>query len=320
MGADNPRSIVGQYLTVLQVEMRPNTARLYQTAILRFRDYCTNHSPALFLPESWDWGDVGVQSLERYLHQSSREQGWSANTTHAHLTAIRHFFRYLSRSGYLNRNPIQHYTLKKTGNPPRFSEVGPDELGARLQQLPSDTPEQLIQCLLLELTYSTGVSVAQLCRVENLEPLPQSGSLRIHFSKRLPLERPLGTRGLSLLERYLKVRQHSTGHRQPATSHQCPPFWVDDKGKPLSPAKLKQLLSAPLLKIGLPHANALRDAGLQHFSEAGADMRSLQKFRGLKRLQRVQDCKNPAFGELQDRLFSRHPRTTGPDSERGLPD
>ncbi len=311
-GVENPTSIVDQYLAVLQVEMRPNTARLYEAVLLRFSVFCAKRSADLFLPGAWNWNDVGVQALERYLHQSRQELGWSDNTTHAHLTAIRHFFRHLTRSGHLERNPIQHYTRQKSAGLVNALEIDPEALAGQLQQLPCETHEQLVQCLLLELTYSTGVSVAQLCRVENLEPLPKSG-LRLHFPKRAPLERPLGEHGLSLLQHYLKtvnsdqlsvIGELKTENQKPKTE-----FWVDVEGRSLPAAKLKQLLVAPLQELGVPHANALRDVGLQHFSAAGADMRTLQNYRGLKRLQRVQDYKNPTFGELQDRLLACHPRT-----------
>ena len=314
MEVENSFLIISQYLSVLQVETRPNTARLYEAAILRFSAYCTKRSADLFLPEAWSWGDVGVQALERYLHQSRQELGWSANTTHAHLTAIRHFFRHLTRSGHLDRNPIQHYTRQKSAGLIKPLEVDPEVLASQLQQLPCKTHKQLVQCLLLELTYSTGVSVAQLCRVENLEPLPQSGSLRIHFSKRLPLERPLGEHGFALLQHYLKMRKHSTAPQSSAPNPQCPPFWVDGEGRALLGVQLKKLLEKPLQELGVPNANALRDAGLQHLAAAGADTRTLQNYRGLKRLQRVQDYKNPAFGELQERLLAFHPRRVPPAS------
>ena len=324
---ENPSTIVGQYQLVLQVEMRPNTARLYETAVLRFRDHCTTRSAELYLPEGWGWADVGVQAVERYLQQGRQELGWRENTAHAHLTAIRHFFRFLTRNEHLDRNPIQHYTRRKSSGTADSSIVQAEELAAKLQQLPTTTHEQLTAVLLLELTYGTGVSVAQLCRVANLESLPQSGSLRIHFSERSPLERPLGAHALALLQRYLKV-QRSAISDQLSVATEPPPrnrpptteFWMDEAGKPLPAVALKKLLQAPLQELGFPSANALRDAGLQHLAAAGADMRTLQNYRGLKRLQRVQDFKSPAFAELQDRLLTAHPRKETPETTGAAPE
>jgi len=310
---ENPSTIVGQYQLVLQVEMRPNTARLYETAVLRFRDHCTTRSAELYLPEGWGWADVGVQAVERYLQQGRQELGWRENTAHAHLTAIRHFFRFLTRNGHLDRNPIQHYTRRKSSGTADSSIVQAEELAAKLQQLPTTTHEQLTAVLLLELTYGTGVSVAQLCRVANLESLPQSGSLRIHFSEGSPLERPLGAHALALLQHYLNARNRFA-------KDQATAFWLDEAGKPLPAVALKKLLQAPLQELGFPSANALRDAGLQHLAAAGADMRTLQNYRGLKRLQRVQDFKSPAFAELQDRLLTAHPRKETPETTGAAPE
>ena len=76
------------------------------------------------------------------------------------------------------------------------------------------------------------------------------------------------------------------------------------------------LISGPLNKYFEAHdlpainANELRDLSVQHFSQEGADVRSLQALRQFKQLRRLQSLNESDFSNLQKSFKQKHLRSS----------
>jgi site-specific recombinase XerD len=75
---------------------------------------------------------------------------------------------------------------------------------------------------------------------------------------------------------------------------------------------LQNLLNKYFEAHDLPaiNANELRDLSVQHFSQEGADIRSLQALRQFKQLRRLQSLNEPDFSHLQKSFKQKHLRNT----------
>ena len=58
------------------------------------------------------------------------------------------------------------------------------------------------------------------------------------------------------------------------------------------------------------NANELRDLSVHHFSQKGADIRSLQSLRQSKQLRRLQSLNETDFNQLQKKFKNKHLRNT----------
>ena len=82
--------------------------------------------------------------------------------------------------------------------------------------------------------------------------------------------------------------------------------------KALSSTQLQNLLNKYFEAHDLPaiNANELRDLSVQHFSQEGADVRSLQALRQFKQLRRLQSLNESDFSHLQKSFKQKHLRSS----------
>ena len=89
-------------------------------------------------------------------------------------------------------------------------------------------------------------------------------------------------------------------------------FWINQNAKSLSSTQLQNLLNKYFEAHDLPaiNANELRDLSVQHFSQEGADVRSLQALRQSKQLRRLQSLNETDFSNLQNTFKQKHLRSS----------
>ncbi len=89
-------------------------------------------------------------------------------------------------------------------------------------------------------------------------------------------------------------------------------FWINENAKELSLSQLQNLLNKLFEASDLPpiNANELRDLSVHHFSQKGADIRSLQSLRQSKQLRRLQSLNETDFNQLQKKFKNKHLRNT----------
>jgi len=159
------------------------------------------------------------------------------------------------------------------------------------------------QRLLLELIYGLGMSLTKIVNIKSATPELDEGRVRLYFQNSRYRDYPFSQPALNILKSYLKLIDSIEGHNT---------FWINKNAKALSTTQLQNLLNKYFEAHDLPaiNANELRDLSVQHFSQEGADIRSLQALRQFKQLRRLQSLNEPDFSHLQKSFKQKHLRST----------
>ena len=299
--------IISQYATHLQVEkgLQPSTYTVYLHGVRYFFSFCSTHYQKLFLSENWTLEDLGVRELEFFFREHLAVKHWKINTVVSYLNSIRSFFHFLHEKGFLQKNPIRHYTMKGEAHELVIANISE----AQIQQLFQNPPEAHFEGyrnrLMLELFYGLGVTPTKLAQIERIEIAKEAQAIHIHapqHSRTLPIATP----ALVVLEGYLAARQQVLAQTQQPTTA----FWINKLGKKLTRKKMIEVFKKELARIGVigEHVQILRNLSSQHFANHGADVRSLQRHRAMKSFQTLERFKDESFEAVLQQFKKIHLR------------
>jgi integrase/recombinase XerC len=295
--------IMSLYESHLQVKKlsSPGTVRLYLHSIQMFIRFCNKFQQDLVLPDQWEIHNIGVRELEAFLQHQMDIKKWQRSTLVTCVSGIKSFLEFLTESQHLGNNPIQHFKL-----PRELTEIGQQRFDVeQINQLFQNTTHNSLkgyqQRLLLELIYGLGMSLLKIVNISSAVPELDDGRVRFYFKNSRFRDFPFSPSALKVLKSYLKLIDSIEGHTA---------FWVNHKAKTLSAGQLQNLLNKYFESNDLPaiNANELRDLSVQHFSQEGADVRSLQALRQFKQLRRLQSLSKSDFRHLQRKFKQKHVR------------
>lgn len=259
------------------------------------------------------WGEANRDVLEEYrAHVFSLRHPRTGNPlrvgTHiAHLMAVKVFFKFLSREGYVLNNPASDLELPrhKKGLPVVLTE--PEIL--KLIDVPDTARKTGIRDrAILELLYGTGLRNNELCSL-TLDLLDLAGhTVRLQQGKgNKPRLLPLGQEAQSWLELYLeKVRPFWLRNSQ------CQAVFLDRwGGRAIQRATLSMLVRKLGKKAGLGKAvtpHALRHSCATHMLRRGAGLRHIQQLLGHEQLASTEHYTRVELTDLRKVLSRCHPR------------
>lgn len=263
------------------------------------------------------WAEANLDVLEEYRSQlrsqrhSRTGQPLQVSTQVGHLMAVKTFFRFLTREGYVLANPASALELPRPRKP--LPLVLTEREVAKLLEVPDPaTLTGIRDRTLLELLYGTALRNGELCalRLEQVELA--SRQLRLEQGKGgKGRVLPLGQEAQSWLELYLeKVRP--AWLRNPAVQT----VFLDRWGHgPM----LRGTLSTVVRKLGhraglgkavTPHG--LRHSCATHMLGRGADLRHLQQLLGHEQLSSTEHYTRVEVSDLRRVLSRCHPRESFP--------
>lgn len=297
--------IMGLYESHMQVKKLSSsgTIRLYLHSVQMFIRFCEKYQQQLVLPAKWQIADLGLRELEAFLKHQIDIKHWKRSTLVTCVSGIKGFLAYLTESQLIPSNPIQHFKL-----PRDLSEIGQQRFDVKqINELFQYSTESSLkgyqQRLLLELIYGLGMSLTKIVNIKSATPELDEGRVRLYFQNSRYRDYPFSQPALNILKSYLKLIDSIEGHNT---------FWINKNAKALSTTQLQNLLNKYFESHDLPaiNANELRDLSVQHFSQEGADIRSLQALRQFKQLRRLQSLNEPDFSHLQKSFKQKHLRNT----------
>ncbi|HKI98366.1 MAG TPA: site-specific integrase [bacterium] len=298
-----PTTIVTEYASYLQDEkgMAEPTRRGYLAAVESLLAVARAHPRRLYLPAAWGVEHLDKRALEIYLNHLREERGLAASTVAQQASALRAFFDFLQRRGYVERNPARRLLPKL---PPR-DETPPDGDVEAVRELFARAPGRLAEAreqLLLELCYGAALRPAVMWRIRSVQVLSRAGLLRI-VTPQEQLEAPLSREGLERAKRYLALRKEvAAGRRQV-------PFWLDERGRACTPTRLGRQIKRAMERVGLEGGpTVLRQLAARHFAERGGDTRSVQQLLHAKRLGSLDRYAPPDFQSVLRQFRRIHPR------------
>ena len=283
----------------------------YRAAVSDFILFCQERG----ITKAQDVTKPVIERYQRFLFyfRKARADGEEGEPLHPRtqverLSAVKAFFRWLTKQRYLLANPASEVDLPKLP-PRRPPEIFTLQEVEKLLATPSlDDPLGIRDRAILETFYSTGLRRRELARLLVTDIDHAGEILRVRHGKG-KRERiiPIGERALAFVERYVRdVRPEL-----------APPHGQDDgtlfltaTGKPFWPDTLTQLVRDYLEKAGIKKPGAchlFRHTMATLMLEGGADIRFIQQMLGHTRLDTTTIYTHVAIGKLKKIHTATHP-------------
>jgi integrase/recombinase XerD len=233
------------------------------------------------------------------------EQGLDSRSVARHLVTIRHFFRFALMEGYIDDDPaITIESPKFRQSLPEFLSL--EEVDLLLRQPDTSTPTGARDRAMIELMYSCGLRVSELCNIGVADLQADAGCLRCIGKGNKERLVPVGKKALEAIRLYLrKGRAKLLRERSPSY------LFLNQKGHKLDRVTFWKLLSdygrkAALRKALTPHM--LRHSFATHLLDRGADLRSVQMMLGHSDISTTQIYTHVVEERLKQVYKAHHPR------------
>jgi integrase/recombinase XerC len=291
---------IENYLDYLRSVRRVSAKTLtaYRTDLLDFADFCTNRElePAA----------ASTEDLRLYIGDMSLERKAAVSVNRA-LSALRGFFRYLTRFGLRLDNPSETLrNLKKESRLPSF-------LWEREMAEFAELPERegvlwpLRDKAIIMAMYSAGLRISELC---SLKPASlEKGCSRARVVGKGGKERYVffSEDGQAALLAYLPARAARVKAEKPVDA-----LFINRRGGALSVEGVRWIIGIYSERSGLPknvHPHALRHSFATHLVNSGCDIRIVQELMGHANLSTTQRYTHVNMEKLKAVYHKAHPHS-----------
>ncbi len=235
------------------------------------------------LAEFWQMGqgELTERAIRRHLHQLTL-QNKSKATLARKLSAIRSFFKFLVRQGKMDENPA---TLIAT---PKQKKRLPKALSS------SDFEEFIGACdtatylglrdrTIMEVLYSSGIRVAEICALNKSDFNPSQRTLRVLGKGQKMRIAFLTKKAQQWLVDYLNHPLRSLSSDKHQKERDPKAIFLNRFGERITPRSVDRLFADQCKRIGssnriTPHV--LRHSVATHLLEQGMDLKSIQEILG----------------------------------------
>ena len=248
------------------------------------------------------WDQVDLLTLRQFVAQQ-RTANLSKVTIARRVAAIRSFFRFLCRDGYLTVNPATSLSRpKQEKRLPQFLSV--DEATRLVEAPQGDALSSLRDRAILETLYSTGLRVSELVSLKVRDVDLISGTFKVIGKGRKERLVPAGSYSIQAIRRYLKALGVVAGSEEGF-------IFRNRLGGGLTDRSVRRILNRYLNQLSIqkhisPHA--LRHSFATHLLDRGADLRSVQELLGHSSLTTTQVYTHVTTERLKAVYESAHPR------------
>ena len=282
---------VDDFLSHLAVERRvsPHTLDAYRRDLAALSGWAEG--------QGVDLVDVRAEQLRAFVAAEHR-RGLSAKSLQRRLSACRSFYAWLLRHGRIAASPAAAIRAPKA--PRKLPQVrDPDEVKV-LVEVPTDAPLGLRDRALLELFYSSGLRLSELCALHWRDLDFDGGLVTVLGKGGKQRSVPMG----SFARAALAAWQASTG-----AGRESPVF--PGRNGPISPRAVQYRLRQLAQRQGLfkrVHPHLLRHSFASHILESSGDLRGVQELLGHADIATTQIYTHLDFQHLAKVYDAAHPR------------
>jgi integrase/recombinase XerD len=286
------------FLNALRVEkgLSANTIQAYRRDASKFAEFAAKRGQAL--------KDVQRSDIVDFL-ASLYKRGLDSRSVARHLVTIRNFFRFALIEGYIVDDPAA------TVESPKFRQSLPEFLSLEEVNLVLRQPDRgsvvgLRDQAMIELLYSCGLRVSELCTLRVSDVQMEEGCLRCIGKGNKERLVPVGREALKVVREYLR-RSRPELLREASS----PFLFLNQRGRRLDRIAFWKILGdygrkAGLRKVLTPHM--LRHSFATHLLDRGADLRSVQMMLGHSDISTTQIYTHVVEERLKQVYKSHHPR------------
>ena len=286
------------FVNSLRVEkgLSENTIQAYRRDMLKFMAFASERGLKT--------AEIERSHVVEFL-ASLYHKGLDSRSVARHLVTIRHFFRFALMENYVEEDPAM------TIQSPKFRQSLPAflslaEVDRLLEQPDTSTVVGLRDRAMIELMYSCGLRVSELCGLGVGDLRMEDGCLRCIGKGNKERLVPVGKRALAIVAKYLREsRPKLLGDAS------SPCLFLHQKGGKMNRITFWKTLGvygrkAALRKAVTPHM--LRHSFATHLLDRGADLRSVQMMLGHADIATTQIYTHVVEERLKQVYKAHHPR------------
>jgi integrase/recombinase XerC len=292
---------VGSFLEFLASERRasPHTVSAYRRDLGQLGQFIADHRG-----EDVPLGAIDVYLLRQWLGALSRVV--APPSVGRKIAAIKAFFRFLCRRGWVEKDPAQGLASPKVRRSlPTF--LGVDAAREVVETPSGDDPASARDRAVLEVLYGSGLRVSELVRLDQNHVDLDQGLVRVLGKGKKERIVPLGRPTVEALRAYLEVR---TSLPQRGSTVEPAALFLTRRGARLGVRQV-QLLVHRYGALGAGradlHPHALRHTCATHMLEGGADLRAIQEMLGHASLATTQRYTHVSLEQLMKVYDGAHP-------------
>lgn len=286
-----PHPEVAAFLAHLQVErgLSPHTLEGYRRDLAALVAWSQARGDEL--------AGLHAEDLRAFVAAGHRA-GLSPKSLQRRLSACRSFYRWLLKHGRIQANPVAAVRGPKA--PRKLPQVlDPDEAKA-LVEVPTDAPLGLRDRALLELFYSSGLRLSELCALRWHDLDLDGGLVTVLGKGRKQRSVPVGSHARAALAAWREAQR---------PARDAPVF--PGRNGPLTPRAVQQRLRVLAQRQGLfkrVHPHLLRHSFASHLLESSGDLRAVQELLGHADIATTQIYTHLDFQHLAKVYDAAHPR------------
>ena len=289
---------IRSFLNYLRVEkgLSDNTMYAYQRDMMKFAEFATKQKVTLAQVER-----AHVVDFLRSLYLKKLD----SRSVARHLVTIRHFFRFCFAEGLIQEDPAANVQSPKFRQSlPEFLSLA--EVDRLLAQPDANSTIGLRDKAMIELLYSTGLRVSELCGLKTQDIQMDLGCLRCIGKGNKERLVPVGKRALQGVQEYV------TKSRPQILGKQTSSFLFPSRtGRAINRIVFWKILGTYGRKAGLRKAltpHMLRHSFATHLLDRGADLRSVQMMLGHADIATTQIYTHVVEERLKQVYKAHHPR------------
>ena len=276
-------------------KLSADTLKAYRIDLRQFRD---------FAGERW----AEKETLNRYVMHLNRR--FAPRSVKRKLASVRAFFSELEFNETLDANPFDKLHIK-IQYPQQLPRTIPEETVRKLLQSAYDgydpvRRETLLDIVVLELLFSTGLRVSELCSLTPETFLLSNNELRLLVKGKGRKERMIE---LTTPELIALLNIYCSEYATETDSQNA--ILINRRGRPMTPQSVRRIIHKHLERIGstsniTPHM--FRHTFATSLLEAGMDIRYIQSLLGHSSISTTQIYTHVASPRQMQLLAEKHPR------------
>jgi tyrosine recombinase XerC len=301
------QDIFQRYIDYLEAErnVSPYTVRNYRSDLVG--NYKRGPEKGFFqflkLREIKSLDQVDKQVLRDYLAYLM-QQGIVKASIVRKLSAVRSFYRYLTREGILAKNPIDNAASPRLDRRlPSFLTV--DETVSLLKAPDASTPQGKRDRALMELIYAAGLRVSELVSLDLDNVNLDSREIRVWGKGSKERVVLMGEIADSALKDYLEKGRPELQIGKPTNA-----LFLNRDGQRLSQRSVQKMLIRYAAMAGIDkkvYPHLLRHTFATHMLDGGADLRVVQELLGHANLSTTQIYTHVTRGRVKNAYMAAHP-------------
>jgi integrase/recombinase XerC len=249
-------------------------------------------------------GQITVLMIRGYLTALHKKN--SKATIARKLSAVRSFFKYLVKHGFLQNSPAEQVmTPKQSRHIPVYLSV--DEMLRMLDGISVDTLFGARDRAMFETIYSSGLRVSELAGMNVADVDFSGGMIRVVGKGDKERRVPVGGHALAAIEAYRKRLAGETGIGMDPEGA----LFLNKYGNRLTTRSMARILEKIARQCGIPvpvSPHALRHSFATHMLDAGADLKVVQELLGHESLATTQKYTHVSISRLMEMYDKAHPR------------